>query len=522
MDASPALTQTEPASNAAPTPRMTGRDWMLLALILCIAGGLRYARARVDGLTFDEQWHLELSTGRGSPHVRVPENVLVPDAPAVTSLVGAPPLYAVWTHMDRVVHPPLFVLGLRLWRDLFGGADLPAKLYSVACSLVGIALLYDAARNLHGRTAAFWACLLWAVAPTQVFIDQQVRGYTLLAALGMGACAAVVRIEKFGATRLRLVALGACALGMMLTHYFAIGACAAIGAYVLIRLRGRARRDAVIALVLAGVVWGIIWGPLFWKQRRDFAETADPWLVEHVANHLLLTLGRFASLPWRQIAEPPEWSGYLPLVGVVVLLAPVALALSRKRPEMLLWVLWFAGTVGFVAVLDLTRSTKHLVFLRYTSLAAPAMCIVIAAVAANLGGLVKHIIPATLVAIALVASPSAYFAEEPDWRQLGRVLDEHAVPGEAIVYYRGRYPQWYVEIFYLGTAHYSHGFPRPIVKLAGPASVELAKELPGPSAWIVSGQLDRPIDEVLPGFAPVEQYEFPNLAIVTHVTRRSR
>jgi hypothetical protein len=519
MEASEASPQIEPVSDMVRISRMTGRDWLLLALILVVAAGLRYARARVDGLTFDEQWHLELSTGRGSPHVRVPENVLVPDAPAVTSLVGAPPFHAVWAHMDRVVHPPLFVLGLRLWRDALGGGDLPAKLYSVACSLVGIALLYDAARNLHGRTAAFWACLLWAVAPTQVFIDQQVRGYTLLAALGMGACAAVVRIEKVGATRRRLVALGACALGMMLTHYFAIGACAAIAVYVLIRLRGRARRDAVIALVAAGFVYGIIWGPFFWKQRRDFSETADPWLVEQVSNHALVTSERFASLPWKHLLDDYGTLGSLPIVAVVVFIVPVALALSRKRPEMLLWVLWFAGTAGFVAALDLARSTKHLLFLRYTSLAAPAIFVVIAAVAANFGGLVKHIVPATLVALAALSWRGAYVAEEPDWRQLGQVLDEHAAPGEAIVYYRGRYPQWYVEIFYLGTSHYSHEFPRPIVKLAGPASVELSRELPGQSAWIVSGQLDRPIEEILPGFAPVEQYELPNLAIVTRVKR---
>ena len=387
---SPAQLETQPAE-APRNPRMRARDWAALLLILAIAAGLRYARARADGLTFDEQWHLELSTGRGSPHVRLPENVLDPDAPAVTSLVGAPPVYAIWTHMDRVVHPPLFVLGLRLWRDLFGGTDLPAKLYSIACALAGIALLYDVARNLHGRTAAFWACLIWAVAPTQVFIDQQVRGYTLLAAFGMGACAAVVRIEKRGATRWRLIALAACTLGMMLTHYFAVGACAAIGAYVLIRLRGRTRRDAVAALITAAVRWGIIWGPFFWKQRRDFAETADPWLVEHVSNHALLTLARFAALPWRQIAEPPQSLEWLPLLSVVVLVAPVVLALSRKRrrPEMLLWALWFAGTVGLVTILDLTRSTKHLIFLRYTALALPAICAVIAAIAANPGVLIN-------------------------------------------------------------------------------------------------------------------------------------
>jgi hypothetical protein len=138
----------------------------------------------------------------------------------------------------------------------------------------------------------------------------------------------------------------------------------------------------------------------------------------------------------------------------------------------------------------------------------------------NLGGLAKHILPGTLITIAAISWWRAYGGDgEPDWRQLGQVLDQHAAPGETIVYYRGTDPQWYVEIFYLGTSHYSHGFPRPIVKLSAPATPELAKQLPGDSAWIVSGPPDRPIEQVLPGFTPDQQYELPNLAIVTHVRR---
>src|SRR5947208_15450454 len=88
------------------------RWWLVLAGILALAGALRCARMGFGSLTFDEQWHLELSTGRGSPHVRLPDDVLIAEAPAVTSLVNAPPAWAVWTHMDRVVHTPLIVLGL--------------------------------------------------------------------------------------------------------------------------------------------------------------------------------------------------------------------------------------------------------------------------------------------------------------------------------------------------------------------------------------------------------------------------
>src|SRR5438046_9853756 len=129
------------------------REWlsaMLLLLILAVAAALRIHRMGFDSLTFDEQWHLELSTGRGSPHVRLPQDVLIPDAPDVTSLHGAPPVWAVWTHMDFVVHPPLYCVALRLWRHGFGESDAPAQLFSVACSLLSIVLLFFVGRHLHG------------------------------------------------------------------------------------------------------------------------------------------------------------------------------------------------------------------------------------------------------------------------------------------------------------------------------------------------------------------------------------
>src|SRR2546421_11359528 len=111
--------------------RYTWRDLGLLLLILAVAATLRISRASYGSLTFDEQWHLELSTGRGSPHVRLPDDKLIPSAPAVTSLVDAPPWWKVWTNMDFVVHPPLYCVLLRIWREIFGGGDIPAHLFSI-------------------------------------------------------------------------------------------------------------------------------------------------------------------------------------------------------------------------------------------------------------------------------------------------------------------------------------------------------------------------------------------------------
>src|SRR3954451_16584234 len=179
-------------------------DVLAVLLLIGLAGWLRIDRARFDGLTFDEQWHVELSTGRGSPHVTLPNGVLVERAPAVTSLEGAAPFYAVWTHMSGVAHPPLFVSVLRLWRDVFGTGDMPAKTLSIVSSLVALALLYDAVRTVHGRPAAVWATLLFALAPAQIYLHQQVRGYAMAQMWACGAIAALARIDRYGVNRRRI------------------------------------------------------------------------------------------------------------------------------------------------------------------------------------------------------------------------------------------------------------------------------------------------------------------------------
>jgi uncharacterized membrane protein len=518
------LVQPTPLRVEAVQPRLRAWEVYLLLLVLSIAAGLRVARITYGSLSFDEIWHLELSTGRGSPHVRVPENQLIPNAPDVTSLRGSdvPPFYAVWSHMDFVVHPPLYVTLLRLWRDVFGDGDIAARLYSIFCSLAAITFMFLAARELNGALVALCAAAMYAVAPTQIFLAQQVRGYDQLVAFGMAAAFCLVRLEMGrGSIPRNAIALGVCTLGMMLSHYFAAGACAAIGVYVLLRLRGRTLRVTLAALLASAVAFVLIWGPFLWKQRTYFAQTADVWLMERTPDHLINTAGRLFSWCWWLIVREPSPSTPIAMLsGLLLIIPPIAIVL-RRRYELLLWYLWLLGTLGFVASLDFVRSTSHLRYERYVSLASPAVFVLLAAMAARLPPKMPKniwmIVPACVVAISLYDWRLGYVTEgEPDWRQLGFDIDQSVRPGETIIFYPGTQPKWYIEIFYLAASHYSHAFPRPIIKLSAPATPELVSQIPGNSAWMVSGSLNRSHDpaQILPGVTVVEQHGYP---ILTHV-----
>ena len=151
----------------------------------------------------------------------------------------------------------------RVWRDIFGSSDFTLRAFSVLASVLGIVLLYDVARSLHGTPMALWAASIMAVAGPQIQFAQEGRGYAMLAALCMGACAALARIERHGTSWRRQIALGGCVAAMMLTHYFALAPAAAIGAYVLLRLRGRAPRCDPLAAARGDCLCGALgMGPL--------------------------------------------------------------------------------------------------------------------------------------------------------------------------------------------------------------------------------------------------------------------
>jgi len=356
----------------------------------------------------------------------------------------------------------------------------------------------------------------WIGRPSyEALIDALTQAAGNLAERRHGALLVLERGEKawfFAAATMAL-----CVLGMMLTHYFAIGAAAAMGVWALIRLRGPKLRYAITCLFTAAVVYLIIWGPFLWRQRGYVGATADPWLVERSENHLVLTLDRLAKWPLRFIVDPGEESA-IGWLGVVLLVAPPLLAGRDARLQ--LWMLWLAGTLGLVAGLDLLRGTRQLQFARYVCLAAPAVAGLIAALAARLPRPLHHATPAIVVLIALACWRYAYVSEEPDWRKLGQIIDQHVQPGEAIVFYHGAQAEWFDEILYLGSAHYSQQFPRTIVRLSRPASPQLVQQLPGETAWLVSWQLGTDVSSVLPGARVMQRYEVPNLAICTRVRIR--
>jgi len=482
-----------------------------LGLLLVVAATLRIHRAGQTGLIFDEIWHLGLSTGNGSPQMSMPSDRLIASAPSPTSLADAKPVWRVWANMDRCLHPPLYFVALHLWRNVWGPGDFAAHGLAICCSLISLVLLYDWANRSFGRSVALFACALFALAPMAIFLHQQVRGYAMLQMFGLAAINAMARIDILGFSRRRGLALGAATLGMMLTHYFAFGAALMLGLYALFLLRGKSRWQTAGCLIATLVIFTIIWGPFIGPQIKDLAATGDTFLKEDRSDHVTETFARLARLPALQLFDLPQnLAGWVwPVCGAVLLLCVCA---AKKRAARLP-LIFLAGTFGFVTLLDLARSTQHLLFIRYTALGFPAM---LALALVGLQQLHRFALWAgcasLLLTCGMVIGTASPIREEPGhWANLAQYLRQHVRADDPILFSSGEWASFYNQSLYLGTAHYSDLFPHSMVMMSHPMGEQLRQQLYGKTVWLVMPPPAKP-EVWMPGTTVLQAHELPPFA----------
>lgn len=484
----------------------------LLLLILTGAAAVRGVHLNRACYFFDETWFDELSTGRGSLHSRLPANTLLENIPRVTSLNGAEPWWKIWSSLDHVTHPPLYMIILRAWREVFGESPIISRACSVVFSVIAVLLLFDVARLLHGARTALWACAIMAVAAPQVALAQEVRGYTLLLALCLAAMSALIRIEKVGTNPYRLAALSAAMLGMVLTHYFAIPAASALGLYATLRLRGAARQRVLLAMSASAAIFIIAWGPFLWEQRGNFTSTGDNWLSENPTGHITRDLHRLALLPHQLILEPHSEAS--PIAYLTAALLVIPFMLLRRRPELLLWCLWLCGTLFFIASIDLLRSTLHMAYIRYALIAGPAIYVLLASLLDGAGSppMLRKAGPVLLGGLfagCALALPRAYNNVNVEYRGLSAFLDSKIDQNDAVIFYCSDREDWFPSVLYLNTSYYSRTYPWPFMMINRPADAALLEQLRKfKGVWLVSGTASVTGDTLFPGATIIARQSF--------------
>lgn len=333
----------------------------------------------------DEIWSIEMAMGHGSVHDHLPPGILRHDAPDLTSLDQAAPWPSILTHLGGVTHPPLFFLALRWWIDCFGSSAASVRTLSVLFSLAILPVLFDICRFLHSPRIALFATAITALSLVQIELAQDARSYTMLLFFSLAAADAVIRIQFLGPTRNRFIALTLCALATALTHYLSAGFLIALAAYAMIRIPTSARRQTLGAFALAAALSLAVWAPLFLSQKNTLPSLTPTFLMEaRDVNHPKLTLYRIIGLPTEFLLgedapDPPGRMSTKIVIALFIFTCILPLLRLPWRKDLLLWILLLFGTIGFVAAMDLLHATTLVGYPRYTVLASPPICALIAA-----------------------------------------------------------------------------------------------------------------------------------------------
>ncbi len=466
---------------------------LVLLAILALAAILRFHAIGADSLWHDEIWSIEMTVGHDGQQYLLPVTGVLNPSPYLVTLDPTIPWLEIWTHMRLDNHPPLYTVLLRFWREAFGMREAAVRSLSAVVSLIAILAMFDAARLRHGIQPALWACLLMAVAAPQIQYAQETRSYALLLAEGMIAAAAMARLERLGPNIMRAVVLTLAVTAMALTHYFAIGAIAALTVYTLFYLKDRSRCTAVIALASALVLGLLLWGHEFILQWHSFSADSVSWLYDPSSHFLRLTFARILLLPGRYLFDSKGPLQAASIVVAIVFLVPLLIR-GRKSATMFWW-LWLVGTILPVAAEDLIHHYKQLGLIRYTLLAAPAVYILLATVPQWITGprWLGWTIPVAVAICCIAAIPTqAYHPQSHgDWRRLADTIQANRQTGE-IVCLVGPCDDglWYPDGLYAPLAYYLHPMPTPVVMMFDPPSgkpmPKLLTDLPAPPGiWAV-------------------------------------
>ncbi len=459
-------------SLAQATYKPISRFTMLaILLITALALILRLWNARETSLWIDDYYSIAFSTGHGMAFDRLPRGVLIESPPDYTSLQSAKPILNIWTSLDGEPNPPLYYFLLRIWREVLHYAhfdtDFSMRFLSIVLGVVAVPLAFDVCRSLsRDDTLSLFAASIVALAAPHISVSMDLRAYALLSTLLVLAAAAVLRLHNSGPTFPRLLTIALCVLGGMLSHYYAIGGCFAIGVFGIICLRPASRRLVLLALFLAGVIYSIIWLPFLFTQSLGIARHS--YLFDVEPDPIWQTFRRLLLLPLRLLGEPTPGS-FIPasLFALAVLVLPTLL--MRTRRVVILPYLAVALPILVVLCRDLIDTTYQLYVLRFTAACVPMLAVLVALL---VPGRARYLLPAAVVMYQLISLPTFLSTGRESFRALGDFYNTHQSQSQLVVYLHPKPGRDLPMLYHLTTYHHHGPAKLPVLLIEGTVTDE--------------------------------------------------
>ncbi|MCP4361313.1 MAG: hypothetical protein GY796_25165, partial [Chloroflexi bacterium] len=197
----------------------------------------------------------------------------------VSAFLAGQPVTDIIAHTARDIHPPGYYLLLHVWQIPTGSSEFALAFFSLIFGVLLIPLIFLLARHLINRQVAYWAAWLVAVSPFNIWYSQEVRMYTLGAALGVIAAYCALRaLQSRTAHWFWLGYLLAAAIGLYTLYYFAFLLIAINAIFLFFVLYPKINRSALEPLLVTNILLLLAylpWLPTAWRQATN--PPVPPW-----------------------------------------------------------------------------------------------------------------------------------------------------------------------------------------------------------------------------------------------------
>ena len=82
-------------------------------------------------------------------------------------------------------HPPLYLLLLHYWMQLFGDSEFSVRLPSVFFGVFSVAMLYKVGTLLFNKWTGLISAFIMAISAYQIYYSQEARAYTMTILLAL-------------------------------------------------------------------------------------------------------------------------------------------------------------------------------------------------------------------------------------------------------------------------------------------------------------------------------------------------
>ncbi|MCB0197164.1 MAG: glycosyltransferase family 39 protein [Anaerolineae bacterium] len=337
-------------------------------------------------------------------------------------------------HTARDIHPPGYYLSLHGWTMLVGSSPFSLTLFSVGFGLLLIPLTYSLARLLANEPVALWSAVLVAVSPYHLWYSQEVRMYTLGAALGVAAAYCLIKAVRQDRIQYWL-GYALAAIGGLYTLYYFAFLLVAINSFIVVwlLLKRRMRRGFVVSNLYILIAYGI-WIPTAYRQVTN--PPVPPWRAFPRLTDVIIE--SWTALSLGQSVEPQHVWPILLLTLALACLGLVYFQMRTQRFPAGSFLLTY--TFGPLLLMILISFAVPLYHVRYLFTYAAAFSIVLGAGLVWLSN--RATVWSAVIVAALIVSASFYsihqFHSDPqyradDFRGAVEFIEQQWQPGDALM-----------------------------------------------------------------------------------------